>query len=540
MAEAYSTLIAYHQRTKHHFNRYAAGPGYLDWATQPAPFRFYVGAPRLPLLRREAAPDDLPTFDTLYEGTVPAAPLDAQTLSDLLFHSFALSAWKAAGGSRWSLRCNPSSGNLHPTEVYVLTGAVAGLSDAPALYHYQPYDHSLALRAACLGLDWSRWIAPLPSSGLVVGLASIFWRESWKYGERALRYCLLDLGCALAALAYAAACLGWACALLPEVAPAKLARLLGLDRQSGPETEHPDCLVAVLPTGAVDWEKVAAWQLDEAKIAQVADAIRPDSPNRLSPSYRPWPVIEQAAQALASERIAILPPCWRKVPAMPSRSVGARWLIRKRRSVQQMDGVTRMAGADFVRLILRLWQSGLPMAALGREPAIQLGFYLHRVEGLAPGLYFLARSEAGLSLFRQATTRSWRWQRLAGFPASVPFYLLAEGEVQALAKALSCHQDIASDGAFAVTMLAEFKPRLAQSAWEYARLHMEAGALGQLLYLEAEACGLRGTGIGCFFDDPVHEVFGLTDETFQVLYHFTVGGGLEDFRLEALDAYHHL
>ncbi len=51
---------------------------------------------------------------------------------------------------------------------------------------------------------------------------------------------------------------------------------------------------------------------------------------------------------------------------------------------------------------------------------------------------------------------------------------------------------------------------------------------------------LVGTGIGFFFDDPVHEVMGLQDAAFQSLYHFTVGGPLEDTRLATLAAYHHL
>jgi hypothetical protein len=34
---------------------------------------------------------------------------------------------------------------------------------------------------------------------------------------------------------------------------------------------------------------------------------------------------------------------------------------------------------------------------------------------------------------------------------------------------------------------------------------------------------VRGTGIGCYFDDPVHQVFGLQGLAFQSLYHFTVG-----------------
>ena len=37
-------VVAYHERTKHHYHRYAASLGYMDWATQPDPFRRYAGA----------------------------------------------------------------------------------------------------------------------------------------------------------------------------------------------------------------------------------------------------------------------------------------------------------------------------------------------------------------------------------------------------------------------------------------------------------------------------------------------------------------
>ena len=49
--------------------------------------------------------------------------------------------------------------------------------------------------------------------------------------------------------------------------------------------------------------------------------------------------------------------------------------------------------------------------------------------------------------------------------------------------------------------------------WFYRRLFWECGMIGQVLYLEAEAAGARGTGIGCFYDDAVHELLGLTGET---------------------------
>ena len=74
----------------------------------------------------------------------------------------------------------------------------------------------------------------------------------------------------------------------------------------------------------------------------------------------------------------------------------------------------------------------------------------------------------------------------------------------------------------------------------YRHLHWEAGAIGQVLYLEAEAAARRATGIGCFFDDAVHELLGLRDRSLATLYHFTVGGPLDDDRLRTIDAYHHL
>jgi hypothetical protein len=61
--------------------------------------------------------------------------------------------------------------------------------------------------------------------------------------------------------------------------------------------------------------------------------------------------------------------------------------------------------------------------------------------------------------------------------------------------------------------------------------------VGQVLYLESEEAGIRATGIGCYFDDAVHEAFGITSRDWQIFYHFTVGGPVEDTRLTTLPAY---
>ena len=68
-----------------------------------------------------------------------------------------------------------------------------------------------------------------------------------------------------------------------------------------------------------------------------------------------------------------------------------------------------------------------------------------------------------------------------------------------LAAAVSCGQNIAGDGAFSLGMIAEFESSLRRHGpWFYRRLFWETGVIGQVLYLEAEAAGVRATGIGCF------------------------------------------
>ena len=119
----------------------------------------------------------------------------------------------------------------------------------------------------------------------------------------------------------------------------------------------------------------------------------------------------------------------------------------------------------------------------------------------------------------------------------MPLYCLLEGDACGLAGFLSCGQDIARDGCVALAMLARFDAALAQGPWQYPRLFWECGQIGQLLYLEAEAAGLAGTGIGCYFDPQVHELLEMADSRWQSLYHFTIGRALVDERVSSLPAY---
>ncbi len=525
-------IFTYHERTKHHLSRYATGPETLDWDAQPNAFREFAGSPTITLPLR--ADSVLTRFADLFAapGMTPPHPVNIESLSILLELSFGLSAWKEYGPDRWALRCNPSSGNLHPTEAYVVCRAMPGL-DA-GVYHYLSRDHILEQRHSGITIADNTEHIPI-----WIGLSSIHWREAWKYGERAFRYCQLDIGHALGALRYAAAALGWQIQLVDNCDSGKLAQLLGLDRKTdflSAEHEDPDALLAILPnTTLPDATRVPVIPANSSdKWQGQANILDPH------PLYR-WPIINEVATATQANTPATDTPIHDPDPTFtPTCTSPAVTIIRQRRSAQHFDRNYSMNTADFFQLLESLLpHQGVPMDLWNFSPRIHPIIFVNRVEGVEPGVYLLLRDNAMQSALRQAMDTTFIWARLDAAPAQLPLWQLIAGDGSKLFRTLHCHQAIGADSCFAVGMLTEFDNVVRSEPWRYRQLHWEAGLLGQILYLQAESLGLRGTGIGCYFDDAVHELLGLNTKTFQTLYHFTVGRPLIDTRITTLPPYAH-
>lgn len=517
---------AYHQLSKHQPGNFAPGPGQLEWATQPAPFRRYNHARLIELWHRPQ--EESPAYDSAFsESAQPAAELNLASISQLFYDSLAVSAWKQAGATRWALRVNPSSGNLHPTEAYALIPA-GTLESSALLVHYAPDAHALEVRSELPAALAEQLRSALPADGFLLGLSSIAWREAWKYGERAYRYCNHDLGHALAALAIAANVQGWQVRMLHSVAEDQLDAVLGLDRHGFAEAEHADCLLWVGPT------LTAEFPLPATLLQGLSELELAGTPNRLSRQYRNWPELQRVQALCRAPALSVAD--WQAGagrmqadnPGLPLRPI-----LHRRRSAQSMDGKTGIHVELLLSWLRRLMphNSPVPFATTGEPAQVDLLIFVHRVQGLQPGLYWLARvtgeAETGLR-------GDFSWQRVDD---ELPLYRLLEGDARELAGFLSCTQDIASDGCVAMAMLARFDTALAAGQWRYPRLYWECGQIGQVLYLEAEAAGLSATGIGCYFDDAVHELLGLADTRWQSLYHFTLGKAVWDERLTALPAY---
>jgi len=543
--------LRYHRETKHHFSHFARGPGRLDWANQPDPFRRYEGASLtfLPRLKAGDAPVS-PRYEDLYRpGAIPSASLSARSLSRLLEYALAISAWKQAGDVRWALRSNPSSGNLHPTEAYLIrNGRVS---------HYAPREHALEER--CVFADEAPAAFGDGQPGFLVALTSIHWREAWKYGERAFRYCQHDAGHAIAALRFSAAMLGWRVSLLPW-SDAAIAAALGLDRDddfADAEREEPECIAVVTP------------RTPESRIEHDADAIVSAAraarwsghANKLSPSRVEWPIIDDVAQATrrvdrrqvdaAPRSVRLQPdPPTRSVrlePDLPTRSVrlqpdppGARQIILQRRSAVAFDARSTLPRDTFLSMLARTQPTAPPWDAIDWPPHVHLLLFVHRVEGLTPGVYACLRDPAVLNEWRDAMRAEFLWEPVNDSNESNDpngLYLLLPFDVTWVANRVSCDQDIAADGFFSLGMIARLESSIHDREWFYRRLFWESGIIGQTLYLEAEAAGARSTGIGCFYDDPVHEAAGLSGREWQSLYHFSMGVPVEDDRLTTEPGY---
>ena len=208
-----------------------------------------------------------------------------------------------------------------------------------------------------------------------------------------------------------------------------------------------------------------------------------------------------------------------------------------------MDGRTEMTSDAFFGMLARTLpdRPHTPWTAVDFPARILLCLFVHRIVGLPPGLYVLMRDEARFEAFRSACGDQFGWVHVE--ESGMPLYALALGDCREAATQASCFQSIAGDSAFSLAMVADFARTLEEEgAWAYRRLFWESGLIGQVLYLEAEAAGVRSTGIGCYFDDLVHQLLGfdLSNHSWQSLYHFTVGGAVDDDRLTTHPAYAHL
>jgi SagB-type dehydrogenase family enzyme len=492
------TWREYHEATKHSVESLRRARHVLDWANMPDPFRHYEGVPVLDLPADPPAPE-MPALDVLLgtSGTTPVG--DGPTLlSQLLFYSAAISASKRvpSTGCKYALRVNPSSGNLHPTEFHFLTRGLKGWPDG--LYHYDPSRH-MAEQRGCGDFEMKLASGSAP---IVFVLTSIVWREAWKYGERAYRYCLHDIGHAWQALALSARAIGCDSFAVGHFADDEVAQLCRPNIDEWPmlivSLHGKSIPLREADTGKTVWFGGQANQLSREMIAHpLIDSIH--FATKRSSSSGGTPTAESAPTG--SGEINLPPPA-----SSSTRGFGE--VARMRRSALDFLGGKQSMSLAQLSAILAVTAQPLSADFAGTR-FIQLSLYPHRVDGLQPGVY-----------------RFW--------PERAELEQIKSGDQRVAAAGLSLGQNLAGNACVTFSMIGDLE-RAARTYGDrgYRYVHFEAGAIGHRLYLAAEAFGLGATGIGAFYDDEVHRHLNLVPNQGQVVYHFAIGYPVPDPRVSA-------
>lgn len=170
---------SYHEQTKHSYLSVQIDPNYVDARTQPRAFKVY---PRF--YRRWPLSRDHPVHN-------------------FIFLTSAINFEKVYQNGSDKLRINPSAGALYPTEVYVQIRGIEGILDG--IYHLEVENNCLTLIYELIDDGLESYILPNNRiNGFVFLISCVYYRSSWKYRDRSLRYCLLDSGHHLGAIAASA------------------------------------------------------------------------------------------------------------------------------------------------------------------------------------------------------------------------------------------------------------------------------------------------------------------------------------------------
>ena len=324
----------------------------LDWANQPDPFREYEGVPLVDL--PSDAPAPVVAMQALLRGELaPATTLTTtEALSTLLFHAAAVSASKvSAVGTRYALRVNPSSGNLHPTEWHFATHGLAGWADG--VYHYRASQHVAEQRA----------VGTLTGDPLRFLLTTIVWREAWKYRARAYRYCLLDAGHAVEALVTSARALGWDFTLNTAFDDDAVAEQFRLPRDEWPlALVTMDVLAEPREPEEMFWRPARTSRLSEA--VEYEEIVGVHEATKMARAGSPAGWRGQGPVALPDSLVS---------------NAAFAEVARRRRSALNFVGGEHALALEELAAVLR--------AAAQFNEYLRLWLFVHRVQGLALGVY---------------------------------------------------------------------------------------------------------------------------------------------------------
>ncbi|MBW1687943.1 MAG: SagB/ThcOx family dehydrogenase [Deltaproteobacteria bacterium] len=491
-ARAGQGSVEIHEKTRN--TRFGAlGPRRPELQSVPLPFKPYPEAERVEL------PD--PVFEPMlplaeaaarYVAGTPfaALSLSLEELGRLLHLTNGVTGQLQAGSQTILLRSAPSAGALYAGEVYVVAERVQGL--AKGVYYYDVANHALArIRpGSSLGEVTRALERPeeLENAAAVVLLSNVFGRYTWRYANRGYRYALIDTGHIGENLRLAAVSAGLAESAWLRFHDDLLNSLLRVDGRT-----EAVCAVHAVGRRARRGGKPGALRRRFVEQQRVpGELARAPVPERYHEATKLVPG-EGAASRSASLPETIAP----SGPAVNLKSGTApRATLAQAIRASALAFRREPAALDALAFALKTARGH---TALERAPGVDLQLAVHRVAGLASGVYRYESAEHRLVLLRSGD--------------------LSEAMVRA-----SIGQEMAGEAAVGFLMLGRIAAAVAQGGERsYRDLLVEAGAIGQRVYLAAEAVGLAARNLAAFRDDELNGLLGL-DGRREAVIHLTMFG----------------
>ena len=491
----------FHERTKHSPTSVQSGPHTLDWENRPLAFKIYRD------LQGEAMPQSFEPGKTAALRAIADTPLpregelpDRAALGRLLHYSLGILRRRQLEDGHWVyFRAAPCTGALYHVDAYIVCGDLPDL--AAGVYHFGPHD--FALRRLRLGdfrsvlVEATSGEARVAAAPVVLVLASTYWRNSWKYRQRAYRHVFWDGGTVIAQLLAQAVADRWIAKVVLGFADAPVESLCGLDpRREG--------VIAILPIGGGSPPSPLRSAPDE--IHYVTEP--------LSTRESDYPEIREvhAATALADGSAARE---WRAAAVVPARTPSAGSLAPLRpdlgAAVDPLEVVIRRRGST--RIFARRPLSSVAFANLLSAASAPLDAdYRATASSSLVELFVIAKAVEGLP------SGCYRWHT-----AERALEQLSLGDRRAEAGYLALGQALGADAAVDVYAIADLDQLFASLGGRgYRAAQLDGGISGGRLYLAAYAQGIGATGL-TFFDDDVAQIFGLDPARFGVMF-LTVAG----------------
>jgi SagB-type dehydrogenase family enzyme len=441
----------------------------------------------------EAESSTIPALDAIAEATGAGAPgeciPDLAALSQLLLLTDGVTRYIRRGDRLVPFRAAPCTGALYHQELYVACG---DLPDLPAgVYHYGTHDH--ALRRVREGdhrshlVDASGGDPANAYAPVILITTSVFWRNAWKYLDRAYRHVWWDTGTMLPNALAVANTTGLPAHLVLAFADEPVANLLGVD------LGH-ELVTSLVALGRSSVEPPAAIPLEPLDLP-----IEPYSPRELdlplilethratllptgaeAAAWRDAGVTSGTAVAPSGPVIRLPRPDPASLPMEPIEQV-----IRRRGSTRHFAREPITLGQ--LSILLDRTTRGVPSDTLGPDgiPFNTAYLFVNAVDGLDPGTHVYHRDQHALELLRR----------------------LSQDEARAHARHLALDQDLGGDPAVNIYLLADLDPILARAGDRGYRLaHLGASLVAGKLYLASYALGLGATGL-TFYDDAAIDLF---------------------------------